>query len=189
MKNNKYFMAVVAAVAMMSSCSSYKKIKIEGIPGTVISVPNEDKSYTIDASGKTTVKLEDDKYYAFLLSQAPGCDVAVPFALNYKKNNTVYLIQPLAYGFMGIGIGSSLTSISALLLAGTAAEDIVGVTMLLGLGATLAGFPFLLKSEDNDVNHKYKYLKRHTTNDDLFVTRKNVNGGGSVYDIIIGNDK
>lgn len=184
MKNIIYFMAVVAAVAMMSSCSSYKKIKIEGTPGTVISVPNEDKSYTIDASGKTTVKLKDDKYYAFLLSQAPGCDVAVPFALNYKKNNTVYLTEPLTYGFMSISImGSLFTMVS---LDGDSALPVAGAV---AIGSALGSLPLWGITNTHNVQHKYKYLKRHTTNDDLFITRKNVNDGGSVYDMILGDDK
>lgn len=186
MKNIIYFMAVVAAVAMMSSCSSYKKIKIEGTPGTVISVPNEDKSYTIDASGKTTVKLEDDKYYAFLLSQAPGCDVAVPFALNYKKNNTVYFMQPIACEIIGLSFGASIFTIMTSL---GGASDLAAIGGAVALGSALAGLPLWGITNTHNVQHKYKYLKRHTTNDDLFITRKNVNGGGSVYDMILGDDK
>lgn len=178
MKRIVYIIMLVVVAVSMSSCSSVRNVKIVGEPGTVIEVPSQKGTYMIDNTGEVTVPLDRSYYHAYLLSTAPGSDLKVPFALDYKKNNSVYWKSFVAYGGATIFLESEVLGVvgAALGEGGLAAGGLLG-----GLVLMPVFMPFMYEVQDcNDVQHKYKYLKRYSTNDDMFGTARR----GALYNVL-----
>lgn len=168
MKKIMNFVFLFVCVFAFISCSSVRKVKIVGEPGTIIEVPFQNDTYTIDNSGKVTVSLDRDYYHAYLFSTAPGSDLKVPFALNYKKNNSVY--WKTFVGYTGL-----LTDLIVVICASAGAikDSQEGSVALAALSYGALSIPYYCDLKRNDTRHKYKYLKKHKTNDDLFKTSRN----------------
>lgn len=160
-------MLVVVAVSM-SSCSSVRNVKIVGEPGTLIEVPSQKGTYMIDNTGEVTVPLDRSYYHAYLLSTAPGSNLKVPFALDYKKNNSVYWKSFV--GYTGL-----LTDLIVVICASAGAikDSQEGSVALAALSYGALSIPYYCDLKWNDTRHKYKYFKKHKTNDDLFKTSRN----------------
>lgn len=173
MKKIMNFVFLFVCVFAFVSCTSVRKVKIVGEPGTIIEVPSQNDTYRIDDKGEVVVSLSEDYYHAYLLSTAPGSNLKVPFALNYRKNNSVYWKTPVGCGFLGIYfMGMIYGTIGLIVDAGT---DFVGVSFAAaGIGG-LCSLPGMIDIGDHDIQHKYKYLKEHKTNDDLFFVPQSTN--------------
>ena len=172
MKKTIIFVFLFVCVFAFISCTSVRKVKIVGEPGTIIEVPSQNDTYRIDDKGEVVVSLNEDYYHAYLLSTAPGSDLKVPFALNYKKNNNIYWKEPLGYGLMGLYFDGLIFLTVGFLV--DAAELVVVGCAAAGIGG-LGSLPLVPDLEDHDIQHKYKYLKKHKTNDDLFFVPQSTN--------------
>lgn len=96
MKHRIFSFAIVALfVTLLSSCYGKHKIVVEGMPGTVILGPDNKQLAMIDNKGKVKIKMQSSiseytipiYYVPFLQAKAPGSNVAVPFAIDYKNHN------------------------------------------------------------------------------------------------------
>ncbi len=163
----------------MASCGPAKTltVTVNGTPGTTIADPDQKQLAVIDDSGQAVVEVNPYKYYAFLWSKAPGSNVYVPFALDFKNNNK-HATNSFCRGF-----GIALASIGVVLdITGTVmaiCEVPAGVPLMLsGLGLSGAGIWMGITAENRleyaDVDGSFDYLIQQT-NDDLFTDeRKNI---------------
>ena len=167
MKRIVYIIMLVVVAVSMSSCSSVRKVKIVGEPGTVIEVPSQKGTYMIDNTGEVTVPLDRSYYHAYLLSTAPGSNLKVPFALDYKKNNK----QNVDVWILGG---------SVLMYFVVAFTESIPLAMLTSGGMLYSIPAAIIKSGKSDYINSYKYLKRYSTNDDMFGTARR----GALYDVL-----
>ena len=154
-------------VLVLSSCNTTQSFTVHGKPGTVIS-KGQQQLAIIDQSGQSTITLKSrDGYAHFLNAQAPGSNIPVPFALDYKdhsrsaENNLCIagnLILPLV-GVSGIIAGA--------VIEGMSSGDGSGITpILIGCAAVGLWVPSLIAMLKSDFPD-YDYLNNQSTNNDL----------------------
>jgi len=87
MKKHFIFLVFLLGVFVLSSCHTTQTFTVHGTPGTVIS-KGQQQLAVIDQSGQSTITLKTaDGYAHFLNAQAPGSNIPVPFALDYKNHS------------------------------------------------------------------------------------------------------
>jgi hypothetical protein len=168
--NEKIYLFLILFFLMLTSCRTYKeKITINGTPNTEIFTPDKEKLGVIPNSGKLNLKLDGDKYFAYLFSKDVSSDTYVPFALDFKEHN--YSGCRVLEGAMGsIAFLSSVAALVGGVAVMTGSEEFapvgcVGgglalVSACVGIGAT---------TRKNTTSHKYnfRYLKNQYINNDL----------------------
>ena len=179
----KIFTAFVC-VALISSCSTSKKVSICGIPGETIYDSDKKVVGTIPASGVLNIKIDDGSYQAFMLSQRPGENVLIPFGLNYRyaSHAGTSFTKYFGYtvGFLGVG-ATMVGGIAALLAAKDGADDsttdlalaTAGAAALGGIGFAI-GTPAAFRTEQAAYFLHYKYLDSQTTNSKFNFTKPDI---------------
>lgn len=165
----KLILLFVGIIFALSSCTVTQKITVVGRPGTTIYDPNDKILGTIESTGKTTLEIiRNNGYYSFLQAQAPGSNILVPFALDYKDCRRQLGQDVGTYtGLALAGIGA-VCGLTAAIAGATEADDIARGFAFVTLGTIGAGLglglPGMLRSiPDPDFN----YLNIQTTNEDL----------------------
>lgn len=162
---------LVMAIFSLSSCSSKQTLIVQGQPGTVISSPQQQQLAIIDYDGKAKVTLKrSEGYTPFLLSQAPGSNLLVPFAVDYKNRSTA-----IAKGAMWVGttvalIGAVVGISGAAMTSGKSksSKDTGTSVALAGLGVMAAGTGVMLGCLPAvSAPQDFKYLTDQQTNNDL----------------------
>ncbi|MCH5174786.1 MAG: hypothetical protein J1F40_02750 [Prevotellaceae bacterium] len=164
------FMMIGITVLLLSSCSTSQTFTVQGEPGTVITTPQNQQIAVVDNSGNAQIKMKRKAgYYHYLNAQAPGSNLQVPFALDYKNKNRATkrgLIRAGEWTLFGASIISSI-SLGAMALANvedaTAAYIILGATSIGGAFGGL-GLEFCYM---DPIDSDYDYLKTQSTNSDL----------------------
>lgn len=148
----KIFFCSLAVIAI-GSCSTSQKFTINGTPGDKIFIPTlesangtQDPIYLgeIPYSGSLKVKLADEYYHPFLLSQSANSNVMVPFALNSKNKN--------------VGRDKFLERLGWILFP-------CGV-----LPGFWIGYPASERLQQGTYQNQIKYLPDQQTNSDLTIT-------------------
>lgn len=98
MKHPRYLLLLLVAGLLTSCVSSYQSVTVNGPQGTSIYNLNNQKLGVIGSNNSTTVSIP--KSSALLLSQAPGSNTKIPFALDYKGKKFKAAMTPW---FTGIG--------------------------------------------------------------------------------------
>ena len=169
MKNKIYIFGLLVSIVLISSCSSLTKVTVYGEPGTEIRTPGNDYLCTIGESGKGTVKLSRDVYYAFLLSKSPNSNECIPFGMDYKNHKKGYVGEGIAYTLVGVSIIGSTVSVVGLI----AGEEVLSGVGLAAAGACVLPLPIFYKAYvyKGDISHSFKY-KTQRTNNDLFKVKQ-----------------
>lgn len=154
-------------VVSLSSCSSSQTFTVQGVPGTFITNPQGQQIAVIDNSGQAKVELKrKGGYMHYLQAQAPGSNLQVPFALDYKNNSGRAVRRGAGRAIMIAGavveLGGCLTMISG----GDAATN-SAAAMVFG-GCALAGLGFGMGAANTPINYDYDYQKTQKTNNDIF---------------------
>lgn len=139
-----------AAIASLTSCHT-QTFTVHGQPGTVISY-NGQRLAVIDQSGEAQITAHrENGYQYYYLAQAPGSNVALPFALDYEDRNRVTVFNACLW------LGPPTLSLSLFIS-----------------GFALYGSDMLNIGSDYDPNtnrvllrQQYDYLKHQSTNNDL----------------------
>ena len=171
MKKINFFLLIALGIFLvtLSSCSLSQTFMVQGVPGTVISSPNDQRLAVLDNMGQAQIKTKRrDGYYHYLLAQVPGTSLQVPFALDYKDKSRAFkrgFARTLNY------TGAAITTIS-LLAAGIVSKDDgntqpyglagLGGLGLLGIGAACGGL-----SDSSPILYDYNYEKQQITNNDV----------------------
>lgn len=173
-KINIYLLIVLGTfMVTLTSCSSSQTFMVQGVPGTIIANPQNQQVAVIDNSGKAQIKTKrKEGYYHYLQAQAPGSNILVPFALDYKNHSraTGRGVEVLGGSFLlSAGIfGCVYAGIVA--LAGDFAEVGGGIATGAGLGGLLVGGIIMADGTSKDnvgINHDYDYQKVQVTNSDI----------------------
>lgn len=164
----KYYIIFTLFLGILSSCKMTQTFTVFGAPGTVISTKGiinstQEQLAVIDQTGQAKIALERwGGFDHFLLAQAPGSNVQVPFALDYKNHNRE------SWGAIGV------TSAGVLEIGGLITAVVGGVTnnksiSLIGVGIVLASLPFwaTAKFSMRPNLFNYDYIKVQSTNNDL----------------------
>lgn len=171
MKKINIYVLVVLGILLVtfSSCSSSQTFMVQGVPGTVISSPTNQRIAVLDNMGQAQIKTKrKEGYYHYLQAQVPGSNIQVPFALDYKNHSRAAQRGACAFGeytFLVASIGCSIGSIACLL----AGEEGPVVSYLLGgaLGSIGVGGLFHIGNTSDVINRDYDYLKSQSTNSDI----------------------
>ena len=177
-KSKLFFLGIVLAVLMpvFVSCGGTQTITVNGMPGTVIGDPSNQQIAVIDQTGTAKILLKRKAgYIPYLYATAPGSDVPVPFALDYKTKGTAGNSVALggAYTLAGIGAIGVLTAATMLALSGDSDgksnSDMTNTgAVILGVGVAAAGAGYgLYEVSDPKGKKTYNYLQNQTTNNDL----------------------
>lgn len=171
MKKINIFLLIALGIFLvsLSSCSSSQTFMVQGVPGTVISSPTNQRLAVLDNMGQAQIKTKrKEGYYHYLQAQVPGSNLQVPFALDYKNNSRAAQRGACAFGeytFMVASIGCSIGSI-ACLLAGEEGP-IVGYLLGGALGSIGVGGLFSIGNPSDIINRDYDYQKQQITNSDI----------------------
>lgn len=178
----KIFTAFVC-VALISSCSTSKKVSICGIPGETIYDSDKKIVGTIPAGGVLNIKIDDGRYQAFMLSQKPGENVLIPFGLNYRYASYAGTSFTKYFGYtVGfLGAGATLVGgIAALLASKDGADATTDLALVAAGGAALSGIGFAIgtpaafRTEQAAYYLHYKYLDSQTTNSKFNFTKPDI---------------
>lgn len=155
----------------LSSCSSSQTFIVQGVPGTVITNPQNQQIAVLDNSGQTKIKMKRSQgYYHYLQAQAPGSGFRVPFALDYKNHSraTGRDLQTFA-GYTILCAGAACELLAAATALGGDFEEMGGGTFVgAGLGALLVGGIVAGNAEVKDgIDYDYDYKKIQATNSDI----------------------
>ena len=163
MKRLHVIFSLIFFCYFLSSCSTFTKVVINGTPGTEIYSPTMERIATVQSDGTTTIKMDGNQYYAYLMSHVPNSQLFVPFALDYKRKSytgtkiSLGLGYTLAFCGLDIGLTGMLVSETAIAVSGLAT---------LGVGFAF-GFPAEQKKGLLQFKHRYEYLPYQTTNEDF----------------------
>ena len=155
-----YFL-LLSLIFIFSACTTTSKICISGTPGTIIKEQSGEILGTIDSSSRLITKVEKTSCQPIIfLSKEPNSDKWIPFALDFKRDNSNLAISFMLYD---IGMASIIATFPLLITANIAAVPTL-------LGGALLGFPAAFSIG----NHQgcYDYSKMQTTNNDLFSTEQ-----------------
>lgn len=173
MKKTNFYLLIVIGIFLvtLSSCSSSQTFIVQGVPGTIIANPQNQQVAVIDNSGKASIKMKRKYGYThFLQAQAPGSNILVPFALDYKNHSRATSRDLEAYGgywIMGMGAIGCLTA-GAMALGGDFAAAGGGAFLGGGLGAMLIGGLIGADGSSKDgIDYDYDYQKVQVTNSDI----------------------
>ncbi len=165
----KLTLLFVGILFALSSCNVTQKITVVGRPGTTIYDTNDRMLGTIENTGKTTLEISrNDGYYAFLQAQAPGSNILVPFALDYKDCRRELGQSIGTYAGATIAIMGSICGLTAMIAGLQGDDDISSAFAITGLGCIGVGvgtmLPCIFRSiPDPDFN----YTDTQKTNEDL----------------------
>lgn len=156
-------MVLVMLTVSFSSCSTSQTFTVQGVPGTVITTPQNQQVAVVDNSGQAKIELKrKGGYLHYLQAQTPGSNLMVPFALNYNDNHSRSIQRGTAQSIMLVGglveLGGALA-----LIGGTSTVSII----MVGGGAAFAGIGFLLGAANNPIDYDYDYQKEQSTNNDI----------------------
>lgn len=170
-KTNFYLLIVIGIfVVTLSSCSSSQTFMVQGIPGTIIANPQNQQVAVIDNSGKASIKMKRKQGYThYLQAQAPGSNILVPFALDYKNHSRATGRDLEVFGgywIMGMGAIAGLAA-GAMALGGDFADAGGGAFLGGGLGALLIGGIMAADGSKDSVDYDYDYQKVQVTNGDI----------------------
>ncbi|MBR4242381.1 MAG: hypothetical protein IKR98_00555 [Bacteroidaceae bacterium] len=160
---------LVMAIFSLSSCSSKQTLIVQGQPGTVISSPQQQQLAIIDYDGKAKVTLKrSEGYTPFLLSQAPGSNLLVPFAVDYKNRSTAIAKAAFWTGTTAALIGAIVGISGAAMTSSKYSKDTGTNVALGGLGVMVAGTGVMLGCLPAvSAPQDFKYLTDQQTNNDL----------------------
>ncbi len=174
MKRIILMLTIIGAALTLQSCYTQQFV-VKGAPGTEIYSPSGELKTVIDDSGEGQVKLSRNKevrrnegdYSCFYTAKAPGSNIQVPFALDYKDNKSRDLIWPAFLGLATYGLTGGLLG----LIMNVAGEEAAGTTTYL-IGTGLLGSSFVTSWATtgtliNGPQELYDYQKEQTTNNDL----------------------
>lgn len=155
---------------MVTGCSTYEKLTISGIPGTVVYSPQKEPLGTISHDNKLNIKLPSDAYYGYLYTRNDSLDLWVPFGLNTENNNHVgtKLLGSVGapVGFMagmGAGIGIAISSGSqGALIGGLVTAVVVGVG-----GLVTPILVQLARMDQVSYAYNFSYNQNQFTNQDI----------------------
>ena len=172
MKKLYIILFIVNVITIMTSCSSSTKFVVFANPGTEILTPTKKTLGVVGNNGQIKLKLDDDEYYAFLLTHTSESNDYVPFALDYKYRSG------FAVGMTEVTLGTiALAGLSTAIvgfLADKQGDENMGKVGAIGLAAgTAAAFGGLATStRSNQLAYEngYKFLPRQFTNQDLSIT-------------------
>lgn len=165
-------MMMMMGMAVMYSCSSTQDVVVKGTPGTKIYSPTNYELGVVGSEGEVKVKVPMmDNFYAYLLSQKPGDNKKVPFAMNYKHSGNegggkAALAGGLTLATIGLGVVVTAVAVNSenpdpdLLLGGGIA--VAGGMLIGGIGQ--------LFLDRNNWGYEYRYLSYQKTNEDLAFT-------------------
>ena len=171
-KTNFIIIAILGLMTMfLSSCSSSQTFIVQGVPGTVITNPQNQQIAVLDNSGQTKIKMKRSHgYYHYLQAQAPGSGILVPFALDYRNHSRAAGrdLQTFAGGLI-MGAGALCEIVAAAMAIGGDFEDLGGGTFLgAGLGGLLVGGIVTGNAAGKDgIDYDYDYKKIQATNSDI----------------------
>jgi len=178
MKTHIYYsLAIVVACFLLTSCHTTQKYYVQGTPGTKIYNPSYQYVGEIGSDGRLNVSTDADSYQAFLLSQAPGSQTLVPFALDYEKHSyrgtkikrVVGQVLTL-FGLTGFMMGG----IDLLAYGG---DPVLGGAITLGAGAAVAIAGASMWDVNNQrlnqksYDYQFKYLSNQNANTDIRFTQ------------------
>lgn len=173
MKNIKFilFLLVTLLSTTLTSCSSSQSFIVQGVPGTMITNPQNQQIAIIDNSGQAKIKMKRKQGYThYLQTLTPGSNILVPFALDYKDHSraTGRDLETWAGGFiMGLGTVCGLTA-GLMALGGDFSEAGGGAFLGAGLGGLLVGGIIMGDGMSKDgIDYDYDYKKIQTTNADI----------------------
>lgn len=175
MKKTYFYLLIIIGTFLvtLSSCSTSQTFMVQGVPGTVISSPTNQRLAVLDNMGQAQIKTKrKEGYYHYLQAQVPGSNLQVPFALDYNNHSraTGRSAEVLGGSFLlSAGIfGCVYAGIVA--LAGDFAEVGGGIATGAGLGGLLIGGIIMADGNSKDnagINHDYDYQKLQSTNSDI----------------------
>ena len=176
----KHFVFTIIAFLSLTlySCSTTQTISVKGEPGNEIYLPNGTRIATIENSGEAKVKLSSDEYYAYLLSHRPGSEHYIPFALDYKHKN-YYLTYAARAALVPAAFAAPIALTVAAIMGATGNDSgasTAAAVSLVGLGALGLDIVMILRAEQTQFQHKYKYMPTHNTNEDFKFTPIEDNG-------------
>lgn len=163
------FGMVTMLAVSFTSCSSTQTFMVQGVPGTVICSPTNQRLGVLDNMGQAQIKTKrKDGYYHYLQAQVPGSNLQVPFALDYKNHSRAAQRGAFAFGEYTLLVGSIGCSIGSIacLIAGEKGP-IIGVLLGGALGGALGGLALSAGNPKDIINRDYDYMKRQTTNSDI----------------------
>lgn len=177
-KSKLFFLGIVLAVLMpvFVSCGGTQTITVNGMPGTVIGDPSNQQIAVIDQTGMAKISLKRKAgYIPYLYATAPGSDVPVPFALDYKAKGTAGNSMALgtAYTLATLGAGAAIGGLAILLASGESDgksnSDMTNTgAIVAGAGVAVMGIGYgLYEVSDPSGKKTYNYLPNQTTNNDL----------------------
>lgn len=149
---------------LLSSCTTYQKITINGTPGTEIYTPNMQRLGVIENGGNTIIKISRNSYYPYLLSHQDNSSTLVPFALDYKRKSYT---------------GNKITNVTSITLAYAAyisslvcADQTALFAGCLGVAAagTAIGITSIKRSMQLQYRYKFEYLPSQSTIQDIRFT-------------------
>lgn len=168
----KHFILFASLLGMMmivlSSCNTTQTFIVHGTPGTVISNKNNVQMAVVDQTGLAKITLDrHDGYQHFLLAQAPGSNVMVPFALDYKDHSRDFQISLCKGTALFFLISGAATSVAGLIGFGTG-DSAIGVPLTFGgLGVMALGIPFSIIGSRDPIEYDYDFQKVQSTNNNL----------------------
>ena len=170
MKHFINLLFVIVVCMVLSSCSTSTKFTVLAEPGTEILTKDHNLLGVADNSGKIKVKISDNDYSAFLLSHRPNSNDYIPFALDYDSRSLVGVSLAETTGIFLASVGLIIELAGALAVA--AGDDDIGLVMVGGgAGAALLGCswggPATERMKQTAYDHRYKYVNRQITNQDL----------------------
>lgn len=170
-KTSFIIIAILGLMTMfLSSCSSSQTFIVQGVPGTVITNPQNQQIAVLDNSGQTKIKMKRSHgYYHYLQAQAPGSGILVPFALDYRNHSRAAgrdLQTAVGYSILGVGVACGAGA-AAMALGGDF-EESGGTFLGAGLGALLVGGIVTGNAACKDgIDYDYDYKKIQATNSDI----------------------
>jgi len=199
MKNVINIFICALVIGLASSCSSTHKIVVAGTPNTQIYSPTGERLAAIDNSGKTEIDLTADAYYSYLLSQTPGSNEYVPFALDYKNYSYTgaKTAKYTGYGVSAVGAGAALIGAIAMIGAGSNGDedstDSFGLISGVGGGVALLGcaigLPADSRLDQTSYKYQFKYLKDQRTNNDFMFTKPKIDYVSGVSQVVYENNR
>lgn len=171
MKTKHIIYFFLLSICVLTSCTTSQKITVSGTPGTEIYSPNEICLGVVQNDGQANISLSSDTYYSYLMSKSPNSSELVPFALDYKHKSYTgaYALRNLSIPVASIGFSAATTGI----ISGSYSGDSGGDKIYTGAGfggLIVGGLVCLVMSKrcsQVQYKHKYKYLSRQTTNQDV----------------------
>lgn len=174
MKKINIFLLIALGIFLvtLSSCSSSQTFMVQGVPGTVISSPTNQRLAVLDNMGQAQIKTKrKEGYYHYLQAQVPGSNLQVPFALDYKNNSRAAkrgLCKGVGYTVAGAGWLACMVGLIGGAAAGENSDTApFGYAALGGLGAMGLGWLITLPGNGDAIESDYDYQKDQVTNSDI----------------------